>query len=214
MSFDIAEHLGAITRTVRNTERDGQPAKVVVASRSFDTDAADLWDALTSKERLKRWFAPVHGDLELNGRYQVEGNAGGTITRCEPQKRVEMTWEFGGGVTWVHLTLMPEGNKTRLELEHIAPITAHWEQFGPGAVGVGWELSFLGLAEHFKRPADDVRAEGLSGWETSGAAKQLVRASAEGWGQGAMAAGEDREHALKAAEATRRFYSGEAPMEG
>lgn len=45
MAFDLAVHLGAMTREVRNLERDGQPAKAVVASRVYDTDAADLWDA-------------------------------------------------------------------------------------------------------------------------------------------------------------------------
>jgi uncharacterized protein YndB with AHSA1/START domain len=214
MSFDIASHLGAMSREVRDLERDGQPAKAVIASRLYDTSPADLWDALTSKERLKRWFAPVHGELRLGGKYQVEGNASGTITDCEPEKSVKMTWEFGGGVTWVELTLVPAKGGTRLELIHTAHLSPHWDMFGPGAVGVGWELGFLGLAAHFERPADDVRAEGVGGWETSPEAKELVRASSDGWGRAAIAAGETREQALKAAEATRLFYSGEAPMDG
>ncbi len=214
MGFDIAAHLGAMTRTVENLERDGQPAKAVHASRVYDTDAADLWDALTRPERLKRWFAPVSGELKLGGRYQVEGNAGGTITACEAPRRLELTWEFGPAVTWVILTLSPEGDGTRLELEHIAPVSPHWEQYGPGAVGVGWELGFLGLATHFERPDDDVRAEGLGGWETSEDYKALVRAASTDWGRAAIDAGEEEAEARKAAEATRRFYSGEAPVEG
>src|SRR6218665_2548357 len=126
MSFDLANHLGAMTRSVRNLERDGQPAKAVIASRVYPTDAADLWDALTQPERLKRWFAPVTGDLTLSGRYHVEGNASGTVLACVPEKSIALTWEFGGAVTWVNLTLTPEGDGTRLELEHIAPISPHW----------------------------------------------------------------------------------------
>ena len=61
----------------------------------------DLWDALTSKERLPRWFAQVDGDLQLGGRFQVKGNAGGTITACAPPKSFSATWEFGGGVSWI-----------------------------------------------------------------------------------------------------------------
>ena len=214
MSFDIAAHLGAMTRSVRNLEKDGQPAKAVIATRVYDTTPADLWEALTQPERLKRWFAPVTGDLKLGGRYHVEGNASGTITACEPHARAELTWEFGGGISWVNLTLTAEGNGTRLELEHIAPINPHWDAYGPGAVGVGWDLSFLGLAAHLERPADDVRTEGLNDWETSDEAKALVRAASDDWGQAAIRAGEDRDHALKAAEATRRFYSGEPALEG
>lgn len=214
MAFDIVAHLGGMTREVRNLEKDGQPAKAVIASRVYDTDAADLWDALTKPERLKRWFAPVTGDLELGGRYHVEGNASGTVTACEPEKSVALTWEFGGFTSWVNLKLTPEGSGTRLELEHIAHISPHWDQFGPGAVGVGWDLSFLGLSAHFERPAEDVRAEGLGGWETSPEAKSLVRAASDDWGRAAIAAGEQPQQARKAAEATRAFYSGEAPMEG
>ena len=213
MAFDLADHLGAMTRIVRNLEKDGQPAKAVIATRVYDTDTADLWDALTQPERLKRWFAPVTGELKLGGRYQVEGNAGGTVLDCVPERSVALTWEFGGGVSWVNLTLTPEGDGTRLELEHIAPISPHWDQYGPGAVGVGWDLSFLGLAAHLDRPDADVRAEGLGGWETSTEAKSLVRAASDDWGQAAIAAGENPAHALKAAEATRRFYSGEPPLE-
>lgn len=210
MAFDIFAHLGAVSRRVDTLERDGKPAKAVVATRVYDTDAADLWDALTSADRLKRWFAPVTGDLRLGGRYQVEGNASGTVTTCEPERHIALTWEFGGALSWVELTLAPEGDGTRLELTHIAPINEHWDKYGPGAVGVGWELGLLGLAEHLKRPGDDVRAEGVGGWETSAEAKQLVRASTDGWGAAAIASGEDREQALTAAEATRKFYSGEA----
>jgi len=209
MPFDLAAHLGAMSRTVENLERDGQPAKAVIASRSYDTDAADLWDALTSPARLRRWFAPVTGELRLGGRYQVEGNASGTITACEPERHVAATWEFMGAVSWIEIDLRPDGTGTRLELRHIAPLSEHWDKYGPGAVGVGWELGFLGLAAHLERPGDDVRAEG-TGWETSDEAKRLVRASSDGWGEAAIAAGEERGHALAAAEATRRFFSGEA----
>ncbi len=212
-SFDIAAHLGALSRIVEDRERDGEPVKAVIATRTYATDPADLWDALTDPERLKRWFAPVHGDLALGGRFQVEGNAAGTITACDPHRRIEATWEFGGGVSWIELLLVPEGAGTRLELTHTAPLSPHWDMFGPGAVGVGWELSFLGLAAHFERPADDVRAEGVGGWETSDEAKALVRASSSAWGEAAIVSGEDREQSLKAAEATRRFYSGEPPLE-
>jgi uncharacterized protein YndB with AHSA1/START domain len=213
MTFDITAHLGTMTRSVENRERDGQPMKAVIASRLYDTDAADLWDALTNPERLPRWFAPVTGDFSLGGKYQVEGNAGGTVTECEPEKRLALTWEFMGGISWVTLTLTPEGDGTRLELEHLAPIDPHWQQFGPGAVGVGWDLSFLGLAAHIERPGEDVRTEGL-GWEVSDEAKALVRAASDDWGRAAIAAGEDRDTALKAAEATRKFYSGEGGMDG
>lgn len=212
MAFDISAHLGAMSRTVENLERDGQPAKAVVASRVYDTDIADLWDALTNPDRLPRWFAQVDGDLRLGGRFHVQGNASGTVTACEPNRHFAGTWEFGGAVSWIEIDLTAEGAGTRLVLRHIAPLSPHWDQFGPGAVGVGWELGLLGLAAHIAAPASDVRAEG-TGWETSDEARALVRSSSEGWGSADIAAGESEAQARKAAEATRRFYSGEPPQE-
>jgi uncharacterized protein YndB with AHSA1/START domain len=214
MPFDIAAHLGAMTRDVRNLEKDGKPAKAVIASRVYDTTAADLWDALTRAERIKRWFAPVSGDLKLGGRYQVEGNAGGTVLECEPERKVALTWEFGGIPTWVTVTLTPEGAGTRLELEHVAHLSPHWDQYGPGAVGVGWDLGFMGLARHLAEPDADLPAEAVAGWGESEEAKDMMRTTSDDWGRAAIASGADREHALKAAEATRRFYSGEPPVEG
>ena len=150
MAFDLAAHLGAMTREVHNLEKDGQPAKAVLASRVYDTTPADLWDALIRPERIKRWFAPVSGDLKLGGRYHIEGNASGTVVECEPEKKVALTWEFAGATSWVNLTLTPEAGGTRLELEHIAHISPVWsgrcrhrlgpELHGPGALSCRFQL--------------------------------------------------------------------------
>jgi uncharacterized protein YndB with AHSA1/START domain len=108
MQIDVASYIGAVTREVVGREHEGKPARVVVASRSYDTTPDDLWDALTSAERIPRWFLPISGDLKLGGRYQLEGNAGGTITACEPPRRLSVTWEFGGGTTWVNSVSRPK----------------------------------------------------------------------------------------------------------
>src|SRR6187431_460405 len=140
MEFDIPRQIGAVTRKVETRLHEGQPARVVVAARTYDTTVDDLWDAVTNKDRIPRWFLPVSGDLRLGGRYQLEGNAGGTITRCEPPRVVAVTWEFGGNTSWVNVTLTENpGGGTYLELEHIAHVPEEfWDQFGPGAAGVGW----------------------------------------------------------------------------
>jgi uncharacterized protein YndB with AHSA1/START domain len=65
MEIDVVRVLGLVTRKVRNFEKDGKPASTVTLSRLYDTTADDLWDALTSKERIPRWFLPVEGDLRL-----------------------------------------------------------------------------------------------------------------------------------------------------
>ncbi len=210
MTFDLTAHLGAMSRTVKNLERDGKPAKAVIASRVYDTDAADLWDAITNQQRLPRWFAKVDGDFKLGGRFHVENNASGTITACEPRKHIAGTWEFMGGMSWIEIELTPEGNGTRFQLTHTAPIDPHWDKFGPGAVGVGWDLGFMGLARHLAEPEAAVAMEAVEGWFGSAEAKDMIRTASDGWGQAAISAGENPEHALAAAESTRKFFSGEA----
>lgn len=70
MQIDVARVLGLVARSVRNFERNGKPASAVTLTRLYDTSVDDLWDAVTSRERIPRWFAAVEGDLQLGGRYQ------------------------------------------------------------------------------------------------------------------------------------------------
>jgi uncharacterized protein YndB with AHSA1/START domain len=211
MTFDLAAHMRAMTRVVKNLERDGKPAKAVIATSVYDTDPADLWDALTSKERLPRSFLPVSGDLKLGGRYQFEGNAGGTITECVPRKKIAATWEYGPSVSWVTLTLTPEGSRTRLELEHVAIIDPSFPPFGPGAVGVGWDMGLMGLGRHLANPDAVYPPEEAAGWALTPVGKDFVRESSTAWGEADIAAGENPEKARAGAEMTRQFYTGETP---
>lgn len=211
MHFDVAKHVGAITREVRDEERDGKPARTVIATRRFDTDIDEIWAALTSAECIPRWFMPITGDLRLGGRYQLEGNAEGTITECAPPHRLAVTWEFGGGISWVQVTLAEEqGGGTRLELEHIAILDAEfekfWDQFGPGAVGVGWDLSILGLAEHLEN-GFTVAPESNAAWLASENYKEFVGGSSAGWRDGSIAFGTDPEAAGQAGGRTTDFYT-------
>ena len=87
-------------------EGDGRPARAVTLARSYAAAVEDVWDAVTNGERIRRWFAPVSGDLEPGGRYQLEGNAGGVITACRPLSYFALTWEFGGDVSWVEVHVL------------------------------------------------------------------------------------------------------------
>ena len=214
MSLDLNAHLGCMTRVVRDIEWEGMPAKAIVASRTFDTHIEDLWDAVTNPERLPRWLSTVSGDLRVGGNYQIEGNASGTITACEPPTKLALTWEFAGQVSWVTARLVPEADKARLELEHVAHVDLanpddHWNQFGPGAGGVGWELGFLGLARHLADPEAALSQEESMQWMVSAEAKEFYRTTSEAWARAAIVAGEAARDAMAAAERNRAFYSGE-----
>lgn len=208
MEIDVDSHLNAMDRSVGYLERDGKPASHVTLSREFAVSNEDLWDAVTNSERLPRWFTVVSGELELGGRYQVEGNASGTVTACEPLAHFALTWEFGGDVSWVEVHLTDAGaDGVRLALTHTALLSPFWDQYGPGAVGVGWEMAFLGLALHIADPEwpkpDEME------FATSADGKAFITGSSDGWAQAAIASGTDPGVAQAAAKQTAGFYTGE-----
>src|SRR5690606_31656099 len=209
MLFDVEHHLGAVERSVVALERDGKPARAVTLTRTYDTNMRDLWDALTNAERLPRWFLPVEGDLKLGGRYQLKGNAGGTIQECEPPSRLAVTWEMRDEVSWVEVNLAEvDEDRTRLTLIHTAHVSEFWTRFGPGAVGVGWELGLVGLASHI---ADPQAVFDEAAFSVSQEATAFMTGSSEAWGEAAIAGGEDPEAARSAVRATTAFYTGQPP---
>jgi uncharacterized protein YndB with AHSA1/START domain len=209
MTFAFNAYIGAVSRTVSEVERDGKPARKVTLERSFDTTAADLWDAVTKPERLPRWFLPVSGDLRPGGRYQFKGNAGGTITECVPPRFLAATWEWAGNVSWVEVRVAAAGGgQSRLMLSHICPLDDHWREYGPGAVGIGWDLALIGLALDFSG-ADVDRSRGPQ-FAMSPDGKAFIAGAGTDWGRAAVACGESRAQAEDAAKQTIAFYTGES----
>ncbi len=209
MDLDVERHLGAVERSVSSLERDGQPARAVTLARSYGTTVDDLWDAMTNSVRIPRWFLPISGDLKLGGRYQLEGNAGGVITACARPSHLALTWEFGGDVSWVEVRCSDDGaGRARLTLTHTAHVSEHWAKYGPGAVGVGWELGLMGLAIHLRQPNEPKMDE--AAFSASPDGKAFIAGSSEGWGQASIAVGTDADAARAAARRTTAFYTGES----
>lgn len=210
--MDYSNATGVEFREVKEGARNGEPTRIVSGARTYATSLDDLWDALTNIERIPRWFAPITGDLKLGGRYQLEDNAGGEITRCDPPEALEVTWEYAGAVSWVTVRLARDGDGVRLTLEHIMlkdeAGEAHWRQFGPGATGVGWDLSFLGLALHLESGGEAIDREASENWMASNAGKWFMRDCAEAWAKAHIAAGEKSDIARAMAQRTADFYTG------
>lgn len=210
MTFSPADHLGAVRRRLSTVTRDGEELRLLTVERTYDAAPDEVWSALTTAERITRWMMPVSGDLEVGGRFQLEGNAGGQVLDCVPPERLAITWEYGGQTSWVDVSLRPADvsgrTGTLLQLDHSAPVDpAMWEQFGPGAVGIGWELGLMGLAEHLRDativPRDQVGDLG-----------DYLRASSDAWAEASIAAGTDPDDARAAAGRCTAAYTG-APEE-
>ncbi|MFI6506394.1 SRPBCC family protein [Streptosporangium sp. NPDC050855] len=144
--LDIIAQINAIHREVGTRPGDGGgdgEDVAVLLRRDYDASAEEVWDALTDPDRMKRWFLPVSGDLRAGGDFQLEGNAGGRILRCEPPRLLRVT--FGGESSLVEVRLIPAGEGTTLELEHTVPLAMVGSGAGALYVGPGWDSALLAL---------------------------------------------------------------------
>ena len=209
--IDVAHEISSVDRRLGSRTLAAGEARTLTISRVYDTPPEDLWDACTNPERMSRWFLPISGDLRPGGRYELQGNASGTIERCEPPHSLDATWEFRGEISWVELRLTAESDgRTRFALEHIAHVNDDlWEQFGPGAVGVGWDGAVLGLTLHVTTGAEQPDRETVEAWQTSDEGREFMRLSSERWAEASIAAGTDAAAAHAAAARTTDFYTGE-----
>ena len=215
---NIAAQLGAVDRDLRTETRDGVESYVQSLAQTYPSPIDDVWEAVTTAERITRWFLPVSGELRLGGRYQLEGNAGGEVLACDPPTdgvaSFRVSWGMGGDPTFLTITLTGDGERTHLELEHVAGVDTlppgMWEQFGPSGTGIGWDSGLLGLSLHLSHP--EFRDEfDPAAWTASDEGKAFLRGSADAWAAAHIADGADPEAAQAAATATYGMYVGEVP---
>ena len=160
------EQLQAVVRGLTTVERDGKPARRLTAERAYPAAVEEVWDALTSPERVPRWMGgAVTGDLSARRSLPDRGQRRRRGARVRAADRA-----------LAHLGVRRRGELGRRHPRRRggadpAPPGAHrcvpkefWDQFGPGAVGIGWEMMLWGLHEHLtlpERPAQ--RARRLAG---------------------------------------------------
>jgi uncharacterized protein YndB with AHSA1/START domain len=183
--IDIVKQINATQREIGNQPLATGEGRSLLLRRTYDAPIDDVWSACTEPDRISRWLAPIDGDLRLGGTFQLKGNAGGDILRCEKPHLIKVTWTFGEGMaTEVEVRLAPgDGGGTVLELEHTAPAEIVDEMvrtYGPGGtigIGGGWDLALLGL---------DLFLDGVTfdpgTWEATAEAKEFATRSCHAWG--------------------------------
>lgn len=211
--IDIVREIEAVTREVGEGRIPAGEGRRIRLQRDYAAPIGDVWDALTNPERIGRWFLPISGEYRLGGRYQFEGNAGGEIVACERPHRLKVTWVYGetpsaADVSEVELRLAAiDDATTRFELEHTAVVPEdRWAEYGPGAVGVGWDGGLLGLSLHLESGAglDDPVA-----WQLSAEGREFFTRSSLAWGRANVAGGADPAAAELAVVNTTAFYAPE-----
>ena len=208
---DVGYQINAVERKLGTRIIDAKDAHVVTISQSYDTDQDDLWDAVTNIERIPRWLMPISGHLTVGASYQLEGQDGGTVLTCDPPKNFTATWEFGGGISWIDVSVSSDGpDRSRLVIEHIAHVDDRWEQFGPGAVGMGWDSMVLGLAIHLDT-GEAIDPSFGEQWIATEDGRRFLTLSGERWRGANVAFGTDPVAAREMAERCLAVYLGEEP---
>ncbi|NNN32312.1 SRPBCC family protein [Streptomyces sp. S3(2020)] len=208
---EIVDQIERGHREVATREIEAGEAHAVLLRRAYDAGIADVWGAVTSPERIGRWFLPVSGEFRLGGRYQLEGHAGGEILACVAPERLRVSWLYGPdpGFSEVEVRLTPDGEgRTVFEVEHVAVVPEDfWKQFGPGAVGIGWDSIALGLGMHLA--GRGMSREESEAWQGTAEAKDFFRRSGEEWGAAYAASGADPETVTATTTATIGAYTGQ-----
>jgi hypothetical protein len=81
-----------------------------------------------------------------------------------------------------------------------------WEQFGPGAVGVGWDLGLRGLGLYIESGRQVDPATAVT-FPASPEGAEFIRRAAAGWADAAVRDGAEAGPAHEAAERTAAFYT-------
>jgi uncharacterized protein YndB with AHSA1/START domain len=210
---DVKVEVNAIAREVGTGRIAAGDGKTVRLRRTYNAGIDDVWDALTSPQRIGRWFLPISGDLRLGGSYQFQGNAGGEIVACEKPNRLLVTWVYGSedpsAVSEVEIRLTAEGDgATIFEMAHTAVVPDEmWDTFGPGAVGVGWDMGLLGLSMHLNAGDEPATPAEKEAWQLSDEGRDFAKRSSEAWGGASRAAGVDDETVARNVAATTEFYA-------
>lgn len=212
--IDVTKQIDAVRRQVGSRATPSGEVRVLTIEQEYATTADDLWDACTNAERIPRWFLPVEGQLREGGRYQLQGNAGGTIEACDPPRTFRATWEFGGATSWIVVGVEPVGDdRARLVLEHLSDAADDtWAQYGPSATGIGWDLSVLGLALHLS-PGGSLDPAEAAAWAGEDDGLLFMSLSGDAWHDADVAGGADPAEARERADRTIGAYTAPPPDE-
>lgn len=120
------------------TLRAADGAGIVRLEDRFDTNADDLWSALTEPRRLARWLGEVDGDLHRGGEFSARFFATGwegtcRVEVCEPPRRLLLLTRSEGEPDGVfEVTLTPDGDHTLLVIEDRGVPLDHIAAYGAG----------------------------------------------------------------------------------
>ncbi|MBK6544904.1 MAG: SRPBCC domain-containing protein [Saprospiraceae bacterium] len=101
----------------------------IILERLFNASPAKLWNALTDKNEMKKWYFDLpEFKAEIGFKFQFSGGPSPEkeyihlceITELIPEKKLSYSWSYLGysGISYVSFELFEQENKTLLRLTH------------------------------------------------------------------------------------------------
>lgn len=232
-SSRIAGIVDAVSRSVEVERGDGIVDLTARLRTTLGGAPSELWPELTEADRLAQWYGPVEIDPaetdsaesepaaadatpEADGAgeraFRTIGGARGRVLAAVPPHQLDLTWEYADNVDRLEIRLDPEEDGTsRLTLQQIARLPeATFDAYGPGAVGIGWDIAILGFVARtgaWRELRLDVPVASPA-WLASSEGADMVRAWSIRWAAASVAAGTDEDAARRAENETTRAYGG------
>lgn len=137
--------------------------------QTWETDVADLWDAVSDPERLARWFAPILGTPCVGGEFGIQFDDGDvpgmTLLYCERGRAFTFVWPMEAGPTEVHVEVRAVTPTTStLVLTHRLLSRAKAPEYG-----AGWAAYVGQLRDHLEGRV------GGDWWAEFGASRDRLR---------------------------------------
>lgn len=198
--IDIADQLTTTYREVRTGPCDedlpdphdaavgtgpeaGDRLVSLILRRVCPGNPAGIWDALTRRRQLARWFGQVTGCATPGSGFAVEGRGSGRVVDRDPRHSLTLTWHEAGTAGTVVVRMAADGdNRTIVEVTHTVgrPQARSGPAWSAGdgaavvlAAGPAWDLALLALRRYLEGAdgPDDAQATGqrfaqhaLSAW--------------------------------------------------
>ena len=179
----------------------------------------DVWAALVKPEKIAHWLTPVSGKLAKGGAFRLGDLAEGSITVCEPKRRLGIDLIRGTARQMIDITFGEEGKGKSKQRSITVKITANlgdlppgnWQKFGPAALGMGWELVAQALLEYLAAGQAAPRTGDITSFAASAEGRAFCTQSFSGWRDAAIAGGADTGIMACPAPSVLQIYTGLHP---
>jgi uncharacterized protein YndB with AHSA1/START domain len=141
-----------------------QDNKPIVIERTFDAPADIVWQAITDKNEMKKWYFDL-AEFRPQVGFEFKFMAGDDkkqwlhlckVTEVQPGKKLSYSWRYDGhpGNSLVSFELFPQGDQTTLRLTHsdLETFPADMPEFRKENFVTGWtEIIGKSLKEYLEK---------------------------------------------------------------